>query len=174
MNQPDIKVAQRFLDLLGKGESYTFQTFDDSGQERNGLVTVRHGSLEQNLDLLIRQNQAGAGVFVTINATDGKGRAAKNIIRVRSVFIDLDGSPIEPVMRHVVAPSVSVESSPGRYHAYWLTDDCPLDEFKLAQQRLIRQFNADPSVCDLSRVMRLPGFFHQKAEPFMSRILFPE
>jgi hypothetical protein len=42
-------------------------------------------------------NREGAGVFVTVNETDLKGRTAKNITSVRAVFVDLDGAPLEPV-----------------------------------------------------------------------------
>ncbi|MDZ4251491.1 MAG: DNA-primase RepB domain-containing protein [Sulfuritalea sp.] len=175
MNLPNIIAAQRFFDLLGRGENFAIQTFDDHSKRKDRrLVTVMHGTLNQHAEVMIRLNAAGAGVFVTINQTDGTGRATANIIRVRSLFVDLDGAPIEPVMAHVMPPSIVIESSPNRYHAYWLTDDCALDQFKPAQQRLIQQFNGDKSVCDLPRVMRLPGFIHQKAEPFMTRIIFPE
>jgi hypothetical protein len=112
-------------------------------------------------------------VFVTVNETDGKGRATTNIVRVRATFVDLDGAPLEPVTTHRIPPHIVIESSPDRWHAYWLTVDCPLKDFKIAQKRLASQFNGDPSVCDLPRVMRLPGFLHQKGEPFMTKIIFP-
>lgn len=101
-------------------------------------------------------------------------RANANVIRVRSLFVDLDGAPLSPVTDHQEPPRIVVESSPGKWHTYWPIEDCALDQFKPAQQRLSRQFNGDKAVCDLARVMRLPGFFHQKAEPFMTRLVFPE
>ena len=67
-------------------------------------------------------------------------------------------------------PTMVVSSSPGRWHAYWLISDCPLETFGPTQQRLASMFNGDPSVIDLPRVMRLPGFYHLKGEPFMSKI----
>jgi hypothetical protein len=36
---------------------------------------------------------------------------------------------------------------------------------------LAQKFEGDLSICHLARVMRLPGFFHMKDEPFMSRIV---
>lgn len=175
MMSPNMKAAQRFLDLIGKDEPFTFQTIDDNKVRKvPHLTRIFHGTLNQIGEALKNFNDAGAGVFVTINQTDGKRRAKGNIIRVRALFVDLDGAPIAPVMAHVMPPGIVIESSPNRFHAYWVTDNCPLDQFKSAQQRLIRQFNGDKSVCDLPRVMRLPGFIHRKAEPFMTRIIFPE
>lgn len=49
-------------------------------------------------------------------------------------------------------------------------DRLPLDAFKPAQRALAGKFQGDTSVCDLPRVMRLPGFVHRKGEPFVTRI----
>lgn len=48
---------------------------------------------------------------------------------------------------------------------------CELAQFGPAQKALAEKFGGDPSVHDLPRVMRLPGFLHRKGEPFCSRIV---
>jgi hypothetical protein len=47
-----------------------------------------------------------------------------------------------------------------------------LEEFPALQRSLAKRFAGDPAVSDLPRVMRLPGFFHQKKDstPFMTRM----
>jgi len=62
------------------------------------------------------------------------------------------------------APHIIVESSPGYYHAYWLVKDISLDEFRGMQKALAERFGGDENVHDLSRVMRVPGFFHRKVK----------
>jgi RepB DNA-primase from phage plasmid len=59
---------------------------------------------------------------------------------------------------------------------YWLVKDAPLDQFKETQTRLAKLVGGDPNVCDLSRVMRLPGFLHQKQpdKPFPVRVFVRE
>src|SRR5215472_5611955 len=49
----------------------------------------------------------------------------------------------------------------------------PLKVFEPLQKALADRFNGDPAVCDLSRVMRLPGFVHRKEKdkPFLSHIV---
>ena len=91
--------------------------------------------------------------------------------RVRAVFLDLDGAPLAPVLKAGLDPHVVVESSPGKFHIYWLTDDCPLDQFERVQRALARRFGGDPSVHDLPRVLRVPGFLHRKNEPFLVHTL---
>lgn len=107
-----------------------------------------------------------------INEGDGKGRHASNVVRVRAHFVDLDGAPLAPVLEASDKPHLIVESSPGRWHVYWFLDECPLEEFKVRQQRLAEKYGGDSSVVDLPRVMRLPGFYHHKtAMPFLTRLV---
>jgi hypothetical protein len=64
-----------------------------------------------------------------------------------------------------------VETSPHRFHVYWLVNDVALTEFREMQSSLAFLFDGDPTVKDLPRVMRIPGFLHQKGEPFLVRLL---
>lgn len=173
-SQLNFNEATAFLDALAEGEVITFQTFDDNDKHKDKqLVRVLHGTLKEHATELERLNREGAGIFVTVNQTDGKGRGAANITKTRAVFVDLDGAPLGPVLEASVTPQIVIESSPGRYHAYWFVTDLPLDQFKKVQQALAVKFNGDSKVIDLPRVMRIPGFFHQKkqGEPFLSRII---
>src|SRR5687767_2978121 len=98
MTAPDLAEAKRFLEILDpEAEAFTFQTFDDSPLKRGSLARVAHGDLDNEARRLTTWQAGGAGVFVTVNATDGAGRKAENIVKVRAVFVDLDGSPLDPV-----------------------------------------------------------------------------
>ena len=113
-----------------------------------------------------------------VNAGDGvvhdgakTCRTNANVTRVRALFADADGTPIEPILEKVPPPHILVESSPNKWHLYWLTNDTPFDEFKSRQQAIAQKYGTDPSVNDLARVLRLPGFYHQKGEPFLTRLV---
>ncbi len=180
MNKCDPIEAARFLEALCRcsDPEVTFQTFDDQKSRRPGLAQVRHGQLSNLFQELERLNQRGAGVFVMVNQGDGMlhgqsrtVRTKQNVIGIRSVFVDLDGAPIEPVLSAPAPPNIVVESSQGRFHAYWLVHDFKLEEFTPLQTELAKKYSGDPSVKDLPRVMRIPGFWHQKHAPFMTRIV---
>jgi putative DNA primase/helicase len=116
---PDIEQARSFLELLDPdADGFTFQTFDDSELKRGHLAKVCHGPIEEEAARLTAWSQSGAGVFVTVNETNGMGRKEENIVRARAVFVDLDGSPLQPVLACLLEPHIIVESSPGRWHAY--------------------------------------------------------
>lgn len=181
---PDLEQADEFLNWLEPfaGE-YTFQTFadtpkakaEDAQLEASGWVKkyarIFHGTLSQHAAELQRLNNNGAGVFVTINETDFKARTIENIVRVRAVFSDTDGAPLEPHQNCELKPSVVIATSPQSWHVYWGVSELPLDKFKPVQWRIAEKFGSDTTVNDLPRVMRLPGFYHRKAEPYQVRIL---
>jgi P4 family phage/plasmid primase-like protien len=169
----DIDQAKRFLNVFGSTQ-FTFQTFDDNQKRKSrSLVRVLHGTIEQHFIELSELSANGAGVFVTINETDLKGRTEKNIMRVRAVFADFDETDgrHEAALNYERKPHIVVESSPGKFHVYWLVSDMPLNYFSAVQRAIIARFGSDRVVKDLPRVMRLPGFFHQKHEPFKTRIV---
>jgi RepB DNA-primase from phage plasmid len=165
----DLEQTRRFLQaLVGDGPG-TFQTFDDDEKRKDpALARILHGTLGQHHKELTRLNKLGAGIFIMVNEGNLKGRATENVVSVRAVFVDLDGAPLQPVKDAPVKPHIIVQSSPGRYHAYWKVSDCTLEQFTPIQKALAQKFQGDPKVNDPPRVMRLPGFYHRKAEPFMT------
>src|SRR5690554_127894 len=173
---PDFDEAAAFLEALEPGASFTFQTFDDSPGKRRDLASQHHGPLAACWDALAALNRQGAGVFVCLNRTDGQGRKAANVTGVRGVFADFDEADPDRLPRLAATlanfpPSLVVESSPGKHHAYWLADGLALDDFTPLQKALAAWLGSDPKVCDLPRVARVPGFIHRKGAPFVSRVV---
>jgi hypothetical protein len=171
---PDRAEAERFLALLDPDVTgFTFQTFDDVKDRKDKSITrIMHGSLGQCWKRLCTLNAKGAGVYVTVNQTNLKGRASTDVERVRCVFQEDDhGYSGE----YPLAPSLVAESSPGKAHRYWLTD-WPADDqwradFASCMRRMVESYGSDASAKDISRVLRLPGFLHQKGAPHLVRIV---
>lgn len=163
-------MAKAYMKALTGSEDtkVTFQTFDDSGQKREGLLRVLHGSLDEWSSELTRLNENGGGVFVTVNETDLQGRKATNVVAIRSLFADFDG--VEPghgtTPAFALTPTFIVRSKNGPHPYYPLEPGESLADFTPAQGRLADYYGSDPAVKDLPRVMRLPGFDHRKGDPF--------
>lgn len=164
--------AVRFLEALAPDGELTFATFTDGrkgGQDR--LARTLYGSYWRNFGTLAKLNAKGAAVCLMVNRGDGKGRKAGNVQAVRALFLDLDGAPLAPVLAAPLPPAIVCESSPGKHHAYWPVANLPLADFPDAQRALAVQYGGDAIVCDLPRVMRLPGYVHAKGESFTSRLV---
>lgn len=171
--EPDYRQAEHFLTLLdGNAENFTFQTFDDNKARKDPtLAKVLHGSLEAYWQELYALSRRGAGVFVTVNQTNSTGRKTADITRIRAVFQECDcpGTPEPPLKPHIV-----VESSPGKFHRYFLVDGgAQFNLFEGVMARMVADFDSDPNAKDRARVLRLPGFPHQKdpANPWLVRIV---
>ncbi len=179
---PDLTVAAEFFARMAPGERLTFQTFSDRAELKQTRIVkgvpkefdpnaqILHGTITDRGDVLSRINGKGVGIFWAVNRTDGKGRTKANIVGVRTLCVDLDGAPVGPLYACEPIPHAIVESSPGRWHGYWLVSDCSLDHFERLQRALAKRFESDPSINDLPRVLRVPGFIHRKVEPFMVRV----
>ena len=159
----------------------TLQTFSDrkelkkinkDGKEYDPNAKKLHcGETGPDVKALVLLQRCGAGVFFMVNQGDEQGRTAKNVTGTRAGFVDLDGSPLAPIEAAALKPHIIVESSPERFHAYYITADMTLDQFTPLQKALAAKFNGDKSVNDLPRVMRVPGFWHMKKDPFQTRIV---
>ena len=173
--------ALDFLKILDPDRlRFELRTFSDVVMQRGGkhkrpgltkTFTVSRAELREGAEVLARLarlNKLGAGVFVTINRTDGKGRREENVTGVQAIFADTDGAPIEPLL--ALRPHIVVQSSPGKWHVYWRVSDCAPDQFERVQQAVAKKFGTDPRVSDPPRVMRLPGFHHNKGEPFLTKL----
>ena len=178
---PDIAQAKRFLNTLDSSAInediigdytplFTFQTFDDDKErKRLDLAKVITSDMDGCFDHLRALNKQRAGVYVTINETDGKGRKAPNITRVRAVWIDDDEgleipTPLEP---HIIT-----QTSPGKKHKIFLVGGLTFEQHRAVMEVLRDDYGSDPNAMDLSRVLRVPGFYHNKGIPFMSQLMY--
>lgn len=151
--------AEHFLQLLDPTtDQFCFRTFDDTGREREVLAQKVCGTFTDSQNKLKNLNSDHAGVFVVINRG---GQKKTEINKIRAVFADTDGAPLEPLL--TLKPHIVIESSPGNWHVYWLVDDWfGLDKFTSVQEAIAAKYGTDKNVKDLPRVMRLPGFNHCK------------
>ena len=178
---PDKSETERFLKMLNPMgmQNYDFRTFDDfmlpegKGRRLPSLNSKFRGTITEAFEVLCGHQRGGAGIFLTVNVTDGIGVKLTNIKGIRAVWIDDD----EPRETHrtdfPIEPTIIVESSKGKYHYYWVKDyvsKFSFDTFKGVMRRFIQDWGHDKNASDVARVLRVPGFYHCKAEPFMTRV----
>jgi AAA domain/RepB DNA-primase N-terminal domain/Primase C terminal 2 (PriCT-2) len=176
----DKDMAADFLALLDPvATRFTFQFFGDGGSRQAEMF---HGSLDDAWPKIQTLNtpERRVGVFVTVNETDFLGRRSENILRARALFVDADGNDQLQRCRNAlragrVKPTMVVQTSAGRAHFYFCSDDLTRDAFPTLQSALIDKLGTDPAVKDLPRVMRLPGTLHLKdpKKPAKVTLLIP-
>jgi hypothetical protein len=168
---PALGQVRLFFKLLDPDAGrFTFQTF----QDKKPVTRPELARVTEDKKLLLQLHAHGAGIYITVNETDGKGRCSDNIIRVRAIWQEDDNSHDGPFP---LAPSMIVETSPGHFHRYWLiADDWPADQqgrtdFASVMERMVESYGSDRNAKDIARVLRVPGFLHRKAMPALVRVI---
>ena len=167
--------VRRYLRVLGANQTTPlfWTTFDDKRQRRD-LGYTANAALEQIQPRLEYLNAEGAGVFVCVGRVRGTERLRQNVQAVDVLVLDLDGARLPATFGYLPTPHLIVETSPARWHCYWMVDNIPLDAFEIMQRKLAIQFHGDRSVSFLEQIIRVPGFLHHKREPFRSRITWDQ
>lgn len=122
------------------------------------------------LPVLRRKNAEGWAIFYSANRTDGEGRSLSNMIAARVLALDLDGAPLPSKWK--IPPHAILETSPARFQCLWaLNETHDFARHRDVMLRLAARYGGDKSIADITRVLRLPGFIHQKRKPFLSRLV---
>jgi Virulence-associated protein E-like domain/RepB DNA-primase N-terminal domain len=192
--------AQQFLTILDpEARIFTFQTFDDNERRKLSRQThnkdpyakIINAEWEECAGTFHRLNQAKAGIYITVNQTDLQGRRKGNITRVRAVFCEydrndgaIDVSVDAIASRFPLTPTMIVESSPGKYHFYWcVSDEWPVStinidgngndlDFSNVMACMVEKYGSDKACTDQSRVLRVPGYYHNKRKPHLVKLIY--
>ena len=162
---PDREMAEAFLQRLDpRAQRFSFRTFSDTeytlAAAHDPLERAMYSSLDDCWPELVRLNRAGAAISVTVNETNGKGRAVGDIVRTRALFLDDDGGG--DAGRFPLQPHLQVRTSARHCHYYWFVDGLPLASFEACQRRLAERYGGDLRVCALNQSMQLPGLWRRK------------
>lgn len=110
----------------------------------------------------LAESGRGREAYFCAHLLTDRRRVKENAAEVLALWGDLDGAEIP---NGDLSPTAVVESSPGRYHAYWRLDEPVAPELaERLNQRLARKIGADASGFDLSQVLRVPGTVNHKRE----------
>lgn len=158
----DLPQTQQFLAVLRKTKEQTrLRAFYPSGHPLKSSDSGRKG--EPSLKVVQDWQEKGRGVYVVIN--DG-GDNDSEITACRAVFCEWDDRPKDWQVEawkelKLPEPTIQVDTGGKSIHNYWVFDEpISVEEWKSIQTRLLDHADADRSLKNPSRVMRLPGTRH--------------
>jgi hypothetical protein len=113
-------------------------------------------------DYALKRSAEGREVYFCAHLLTERRRKKENAAPVRALWVDLDGCEVP---NGELKPTVVVESSPGKRHAYYrLTDAIPPEAAEGLNKRIAAAIGADPSGFDLTQILRVPGTRNRKYE----------
>jgi len=160
------KLAINFCHLIkGQNVIIDFRTFDDNSDRKDPrLIRKLRGTIEEHVNTLLELNRRGAGIFFTVNTTDGFGVSNSNIASIEYLWVEDDGDAPDAVTRCPLTPCLKVKTSTGHYHHYFKVEPNSIKpaDFKRHQSVMAEKYGSDTNALDASRVLRVAGFYHQK------------
>lgn len=171
MNAEKINQIKTFLFTLDPSEKAVFnvESYPDNKEDRTLIRNWANLSLNEVLNLnptLTKLNELGAGIFVAVNEFEGK-RKKSAIKSIRGIHADFDnqGSIRLNEIRKYIEPTLIVNSSKNKFHAYWITknkNQLTLLDSEILNKNIARNFQSDIAATDATRLLRLPGFKNMK------------
>lgn len=162
--------AARLLNKTVTKASHTFR----NAAEINELAYKFFHSISHFRNISFLPNESD-GIAASIDNDNTFSKS--NIITARSFVLDIDNEKLTETatlatLNDFLPPSITIRSSPGKVHAYYLiTPSKDLIRYTSLQTKLAKYFNADEAFKDYSHPIRLPGFPSVKKIPHTSEIL---
>ena len=182
----DLSKTIAFLSLFARDDDWVHISTIPSNANinkaypKNFKITLNDAGMQR----LKRLNDEGYNIYFVPNQTDGitlnkhgdPVRNKKTIVGVRALFLDFDDlsrDNLAIINEMAPKPHCVVCTSEGKYHCYWLVENCELSGFEPALKQLITQYGADQNASDICRLMRVPYFYRYKGDedPFLSYVL---
>jgi hypothetical protein len=158
----DQEAAKTFLALLGKQPHETrLRGFLPTGNLLKSKDSGRKGAFSP--DEVIAWQQEGRGVYAVIN---NGGDTDAQITSCNALFVEWDDRPVDWQIAawkelNLPEPSLIVLTGGKSVHVYWrFTSPIPPETWRDLQTRLLEYADADRTLKNPSRVMRLPGAWH--------------
>ena len=158
----DLSQTKLFTSILKKEKgNLRLRAFYPSGHPFKSSDSGRKG--EPKRATVEEWQNEGRGVYAVIN--DG-GDTDSEITKCRAVFCEWDDRPKEWQIDAwkglgLPEPTLQVDTGGKSIHNYWVfAEPISVDDWKSLQTRLLDHADADRSLKNPSRVMRLPGTFH--------------
>ena len=166
MKEIDFDEARRFIALLGKpAGAIRLRAFLHADHPDKPTDKGRKGGSSKRL--ITEWQSEGRGVYVVVN--DG-GDTNADITTCRAFFAEWDDRPKEWQLTawqdlKLPEPTMQIDTGGKSIHNYWvLADPITPAHWELVQARLLDYCDADRSIKNAARVMRLPGTYHAGAD----------
>lgn len=171
-----IDVIKNMFDYYPRFSECTIQTFDDNKSRKLNWLAWKFINIEENYIKFSDLNNLWAWIFFSVNPMKQWERNKESIVWVSSWICEIDWLDKDLQKKLIsncpLKPSLIIESN-SSYHLYWFAKDWTIERWNDICNGLRNYFDWDPAVVDISRVLRLPWYYHMKddTKPYMIDII---
>jgi len=150
---------------------HTYALHDSDPNCKTGAVRINRAHAHE-------WNKRGYGIYHTVNFFKGRRKKA-NLVCINSWFTEIDAgtkTDMRKIIERGPVPTMIAETKRS-YHVYFKAKDgTPENWDAIMKHRLIPFYNGDPKAADITRLLRVPGFYHTKdpTAPFLVKKVWEE
>jgi KaiC/GvpD/RAD55 family RecA-like ATPase len=144
----------------------------NSGKVQHAFVPASNVTTETFFNKLKTLNET-FNIYVSMNpfkpelVGQSEGRTKKNVAAVKRLYVDADTDGAQAVERilkseKVPSPTIVLESSPGKFQCIWNVTGLTEETAEPLMKAMAEEFQTDPAVAEVARVLRVPGFRNWK------------
>jgi hypothetical protein len=153
-----------------------YRMLDDKSGPTPALA-IDEGDTSATWRKALEWNEKQYGIFWTVNEFNSAvDRKKENLYRIKSWTADIDtGTKEEQInlIKKFPTPSLVVETKRG-FQVYYDAIDAKPENYELIETKfVVPSLNADMKARDLSRILRVPHFYHWKdpSDPFFVKLV---
>lgn len=167
--QEKLELKEFLQQLYDDSDTTILTVIDDKGKERKGKVKSQKEltGIKEIYSAVLKTNQQKlGGICLTPNPVQkGLPRKIENMSKLNAIFVDIDASQLD--LTGVPAPHYVFQRTEKNFHLYWLIERLENTErnrraYQQIAVRLINKLGGDPSVKDVSRILRTPFTYYLK------------
>ena len=142
------------------------------GAVQHAFVEASKAESREYFDVLMSLNEtfniyAGMNPFKPELVGQSAGRTKDNVAAVKRLYVDADengAQVVDNILKSgkVPAPTVVLESSPGKYQLIWNAENLTRETAEPLMRAMADEFRTDKAVAEIARVLRIPGFRNLK------------
>ena len=141
---------------------YLYALSDDKAQSFGANLVTYDKARSLNLG-------SKTGIFTNVNLFPGGLRRKHLIQEVQYWIVDIDNKEdwiVEKILSAPLPPNFIVETRNGFHLWFRAESGNPETYSSVIEDHLLAYYPGDHNAKDLSRIMRVPGFYHHKSDPF--------
>lgn len=155
-----VELEQFFQTIWGDSEGTVCLSFKDSKGKFHDEFFAWPGTDTETLCEMVRRRDGVDDCYFVPSILRGESRKKLSFKSSGVVWVDADNG----IDRLPLVPSYVVETSPGRFHAYWKLDQVCSSQNQLEEtnKELAKLSGADMSGWDCTQLLRIPGTTSKK------------
>lgn len=139
----------------------------EATRDQRGTINkyqIYRGTQDEHVERLRRKGRQAVEAYMAVSDSSSESMELGSMMESWAVAVDFDNDlPDLCLPGRPLAPTKTIETSPGRYHALWqLRETIPAHQMSRLSKVMAARLDGDMAMARANQLIRVPGFVNQK------------